>query len=82
MLRESKSDQLFVKKTKLANYVQQVISKMTKEKKLFQILTIHCCWENFKIVCWKSKTCREFVCRYLDLKWFEIYLEILLPRYS
>ena len=51
MLRESKSDQLFVKKTKLANYVQQVISKMTKEKKLFQILTIHCCWENFKIVC-------------------------------
>ena len=48
------------------NYVQQVISKITKENNCFKF--------NLKIlkpsmVCWKNKTGKQFVCRKLNLKW-------------
>ena len=71
MFWEFKSGQTFVEKTKLPNnlfmenlnhpinYVQQTISKITKETTIGRILK----WSK---ICWKSQTHKQFVRRKLD----------------
>ena len=64
------------------NYMQQIISKNNKRKQLFQILTIHWCWENFRMInSLLKKSNSQAICMQKIRLEMTVYLEILLQSY-